>query len=183
MVFNWPVDTVNAFHQYGDGKYHYKPIDKKSNYVKRCVGLPGDSLEVRDGYVYINGEKNVLPDRAKLQFSYASAPKKRWNTAYISQRYGITDIYPADRDFSTYIAHMTDEAFEKFKNYPDIVQIVPLKGEPGVWDKKTFPHNEQYSWNSNFFGPMYIPQKGATVDITIETIPLYKRIIEVYEGS
>ena len=54
VVFNWPVDTVNAFQQYGDGKYYYKPIDKKSNYVKRCVGLPGDSLEVRDGYVFIN---------------------------------------------------------------------------------------------------------------------------------
>ncbi len=183
VVFNWPVDTVNAFQRYGDGKYYYKPIDKKSNYVKRCVGLPGDSLEVRDGYVYINGEKNVLPDRAKLQFSYAIAPKKRLNTAYIAQRYGITDIYPADRDFSTYIAHMTDEAYEKFKNYPDIVQIIPLKGEQGVWDNKTFPHDEQYKWNSIFFGPLYIPEKGATVAITTETIPLYDRIIEVYEGS
>lgn len=183
VVFNWPIDTVDAFHQYGDGKYHYKPIDKKSNYVKRCVGLPGDSLEVRDGYVFINGKQNVLPERAKLQFAYAIAPKKRLNTAYIAQRYGITDIYPVNREFSTYQAHMSDEAYEKFKNYPDIAQIVQLKGEKGVWDKKTFPHDPNYQWNSHFFGPIYIPKEGVTVDITTENISQYKRIIEIYEGS
>src|SRR5690606_472079 len=91
VVFNWPVDTVNAFQQYGDGKYYYKPIDKKSNYVKRCVGLPGDSLEVRDGYVFINGKQNDLPDRAKLQFGYALRTTGKINPQLFLGRYDITD--------------------------------------------------------------------------------------------
>ena len=75
VCFNWPVDTmVNMF--YTDKKY-YKPIDKKTNYVKRAVGIAGDTLEVINGYVYINGKKNQLPERAKLQFSYLVQQKKK----------------------------------------------------------------------------------------------------------
>ncbi len=183
VVFNWPIDTVNAFQQYSDGKHYIKPIDKKSNYVKRCVGLPGDSLEVRDGFVFINGKQNELPERAKLQFSYGLSVKKPLNLSYISKRYDITDIYPTTRERTTYVAHMTLEAYEKFKNFPDIIQIIQLKGEKGKWDAATFPHDPNYQWNTTFFGPMYIPEKGVTVAINPESLPFYKRIIEVYEGS
>ena len=65
VCFNWPVDTFK--NMYYTDKYYYKPIDKKTNYVKRAVGIAGDTLEVINGYVYINGEKNQLPERAKLQ--------------------------------------------------------------------------------------------------------------------
>jgi signal peptidase I len=68
VVFSWPADTVRAFFKKEKGVI--KPIDKKSNYVKRCVGLPGDSLEIRNGYVHINGEQLVLSDRAKPQYDY-----------------------------------------------------------------------------------------------------------------
>jgi len=68
VVFSWPADTVRQFFRKEQGIK--KPIDKKSNYVKRCVGLPGDSLEVRDGYVFINGKQLVLPDRAKPMYDY-----------------------------------------------------------------------------------------------------------------
>jgi signal peptidase I len=68
VVFSWPADTVYQFFKKDKGVI--KPIDKKSNYVKRCVGVPGDSLEVIDGYVYIDGKKLELPDRAKPQYDY-----------------------------------------------------------------------------------------------------------------
>ncbi|WP_373516286.1 signal peptidase I [Pricia sp.] len=68
VVFSWPADTVRQFFKKEAGVD--KPIDKKSNYVKRCVGLPGDSLAVIDGYVYINGKQLVLDDRAKPQYDY-----------------------------------------------------------------------------------------------------------------
>ncbi|MEL6917320.1 MAG: signal peptidase I [Bacteroidota bacterium] len=69
VVFSWPADTVRVFFKAEEGVK--KPIDKKSNYVKRCVGLPGDSLSIIDGYVHVNGKKTVLPDRAKPQYTYA----------------------------------------------------------------------------------------------------------------
>ena len=68
VCFNWPADTLATMWGDTSGKFTYKPVDKKTNYVKRCVGIAGDSLEIKDGYVYINGQKNELPYRAKFNF-------------------------------------------------------------------------------------------------------------------
>ena len=70
VCFNWPADSLKTMWGDNSGEFTYKPVDKKTNYVKRCVGIAGDTLELRNGYVYINGKKNELPDRAKLQFYY-----------------------------------------------------------------------------------------------------------------
>jgi len=76
VCFNWPADTLATMWGDTSGKFTYKPVDKKTNYVKRCVGIAGDSLEMKDGYFYINGKKNILPERAKLQFYYTYEAKK-----------------------------------------------------------------------------------------------------------
>ncbi len=74
VVFSWPADTVRQF--FVKEKRVDKPIDKKSNYVKRCVGVPGDTLEIIDGLVFTNGSKNVLPERAKVQYIHYAYSKK-----------------------------------------------------------------------------------------------------------
>ena len=74
VVFSWPADTVRKF--FVKEKGVKKPIDKKSNYVKRCVGVPGDTLEIINGFVYINGLKNKLPERARTQYSHFGYNKK-----------------------------------------------------------------------------------------------------------
>lgn len=79
VCFNWPADTLATMWGDNSGKFTYKPVDKKTNYVKRSVGIAGDSLEIRDGYVYINGIKNDLPYRGKLQFYYTYEAKKPIN--------------------------------------------------------------------------------------------------------
>ncbi|WP_439128755.1 signal peptidase I, partial [Polaribacter sp.] len=76
VCFNWPVDSLKTMWGDNSGDFTYKPVDKRTNYVKRCVAIAGDSLELRNGYVYINGKKNVLPDRAKLQFYYTYEAKE-----------------------------------------------------------------------------------------------------------
>ena len=184
VVFSWPPDTLTNITN-PLSNVDIKPLDKKSNYVKRCVGLPGDSLEVRNGYVYINGTKNELPGRAKLQFAYQFVTKKRLNPSFVVDRYDITDLYPRDNppSYQYFTGMMTDEAYAKFKNYPDLDTIVRVSGEKGIWDSGTFPHDPNYQWNTDYFGPMYIPKAGATVAITPATLPLYRRIMEVYEGS
>ncbi|WP_114491361.1 signal peptidase I [Candidatus Ulvibacter alkanivorans] len=183
VVFNWPVDTVNAFQQYGDGKYYYKPIDKKSNYVKRCVGVPGDSIAVKDGFVFINGKQNTLPSRAKLQFAHQVITSRPINLQYVMERYDVTDMGVINQQGTAYIMHMTSETAERIKNLPDILQVQRVQGEVGQWSQTTFPANPNYQWNNDQFGPIYIPEAGKTVAITPESIPFYKRIIEVYEGS
>ena len=79
VCFNWPADTLATMWGDTSGKFTYKPVDKKTNYVKRSVGIAGDSIEMINGYFYINGKKNTLPDRAKLQFYYTYESKKPIN--------------------------------------------------------------------------------------------------------
>ena len=78
---------------------------------------------------------------------------------------------------------MTDEEFKKFSNYPSLDTIVKTTAKKGEWNEAIFPNDSKFAWNSDFFGPIYIPKAGASVAITPESIDLYKRIIEVYEGS
>jgi signal peptidase I len=96
VCFNWPADTLATMWGDTSGKFTYKPVDKKTNYVKRSVGIAGDSLEIRDGYVYINGKKNDLPYRTKLQFYYtyeAKAPIDRNTYPKFLLDKGRTGVY------------------------------------------------------------------------------------------
>jgi len=185
VVFNQPADTLLDMNDFNPDRNYYKPIDKKTNLVKRCVGIPGDSLEVRDGFVYINGEKNVLPDRAHLQFSYFVQPKStQFDPKFLKERYDITDNFGIINNQNTYyFSAISDEALAKFKNNPNVVSITPNIKEKGVRDPKIFPHNLNYNWNVDFFGPLYIPEKGTTIDIDLDVLPLYKRVITEYEGN
>ncbi|MFC4097959.1 signal peptidase I [Euzebyella saccharophila] len=89
VVFSWPADTVRQFFRKEAGVD--KPIDKKSNYVKRCVGIPGDSLEIIDGYVYIDGKQLQLSDRAKPQYDYTVYANKGVSSKLL-QEIGVMDF-------------------------------------------------------------------------------------------
>ena len=185
VVFNQPADTLLDMNDFHPDRNYYKPIDKKTNLVKRCVGIAGDSLEVRNGYVYINGKQNVLPDRAHLQFSYYVQPKTtQFNPLYLKERYDITDGFGIINNQNTYyFSAISDEARDKFKDNPNVVSITPIKAEKGVRDANIFPHDPNYNWNIDFFGPLYIPEAGKTIDINLKVLPLYKRVITEYEGN
>ncbi len=183
VVFSWPVDDCIDIGPPCKG-YAYKPIDKKSNYVKRCVGIPGDSLEVRDGYVYIDGKKNDLPDRGKLQFSYGLKLKKSINANTFPEIYDITDgVYARNELKMSIIPAASEDAIAKLRANPNVQEVFRLTQEKGVRDPGVFPKDSQYDWNTDNFGPILIPKAGMTVGIDTKSIPLYKRIIEIYEGS
>jgi signal peptidase I len=185
VVFNQPADTLLDMNNFHPDRNYYKPIDKKTNLVKRCVGIPGDSLEIRDGYVYINGKKNELPDRAHLQFSYFVQPKtNQFDPMFMANRYDITDRFQIINNQNTYyFSAISDEALKSFKNNPNVASITPNKQEKGERDPSIFPHNEKYNWNVDYFGPLYIPEAGKTIDINLDVLPLYKRAISEYEGN
>ncbi len=185
VVFNQPADTLLDMNDFHPDRNYYKPIDKKTNLVKRCVGLPGDTLSIKNGFVYINGKKNVLPDRAHLQFSYLVQPKtNQFNPQYLKERYDITDGFGIINNQNTYYFHaISNEALSKFKNHPNVASITPNIQKEGVRDSDVFPHDPNYNWNADFFGPLYIPKQGATIAIDLKNLPLYKRVITEYEGN
>ena len=183
VCFNWPVDTmVNMF--YTDKKY-YKPIDKKTNYVKRAVGIAGDTLEVINGYVYINGKKNQLPERTKLQFSYLVQPKKnKFNKRVMINNYDITDRFgPINSNYTYKFMGISEKSLEKLKNHTNVSWIKKDTFPKGYRDSSVFPQNPSFDWNNDFFGPIYIPQKNKSIKITKANLPIYKRLIEVYENN
>ncbi|XLS30437.1 signal peptidase I [Flavobacteriaceae bacterium M23B6Z8] len=186
VVFNWPTDTVRFFRD--QSKIHvYKPIDKRSNYVKRCVAVAGDSLELRDGYVFINGKRSELPDRAKTQFGYyAQTNGANLNPNFLYQRFGVRpgeSGYVDSQRQMYYFNSLTEEAAQKLKNNPNIVNLQREIAPKGNYDNKIFPHDPKYAWSRDNYGPIYIPEEGKTVKLSIETLPFYKRIIEEYEGN
>ncbi|MEH6538061.1 MAG: signal peptidase I [Psychroserpens sp.] len=184
VVFNQPADTLLDMNVFTPDRNYYKPIDKKTNLVKRCVGIPGDSLEVRDGYVYINGKKNELPDRAKLQFVYAVTLKGSYTGNQLinalKTRYDITDVYPSSNN--TIAFHATVDAAQKARSHPNIASVERII-TPKDTDRNLFPRAPQFPWNYDNFGPIYIPKKGATIALNIEVLPLYKRLISEYENK
>ena len=183
VCFNWPVDTFK--NMYFTDKYYYKPIDKKTNYVKRAVGIAGDTLEVINGYVYINGEKNQLPKRAKLQFSYLVQPKKnKFNQKVMINNYDITDRFgPINSNYTYKFMGISDAALEKLKKDTNVEWIKKDTLPKGVKDPSVFPQKPSYNWNNDFFGPVYIPKKGTTIEINKDNIPIYERLIKIYENN
>ena len=185
VVFNQPADTLLDMNDFHPDRNYYKPIDKKTNLVKRCVAIAGDTLEVRDGFVFVNGKQNVLPDRAHLQFSYYVQPKStQFDAKFLKDRYDITDGFGIINSQNTYyFSAISDEALKNFKDNPNVLSITPNKQKEGERDPNIFPHDPNYNWNVDYFGPLYIPEKGKTIDLNLEVLPLYKRAISEYEHN
>lgn len=182
VVFNWPVDTVRQFFVAEDGVK--KPIDKKSNYVKRCVGLPGDNLSIVDGVIQINGKILVLPERARPEYSYkiATDGKTPIDFGYIFREYDITDGggFMSQAQDTIFIKAMPMDTAEKIKNIPGIT-LVERFIFPKEIPSAIFPKGYT-NWSVDNIGPLYIPEAGKKVELNAKTLPFYKKIITDYEG-
>lgn len=180
VVFNWPADTLFHMYKAADKRYD-KPIDKKTNYVKRCTAIPGDKIEIKDGVVYINGKESILPERAKPQYSYKVAwdGKTQVNLDYIKQELLITDAFGQIANDTLLFSALPAESVERIKNIPGFTKVERIIHKEV--DKSIFPGTK--NWNVDNLGPIYIPEAGKTVELNAETLPFYKKVIGEYEGK
>jgi len=188
VVFNWPADTLYNMYKAADKRYD-KPIDKKTNYVKRCTAIAGDTLSIVDGIVFINGKESILPERARPQYSYKVAidGKTPINFEYLLKELNITDgAYQIAPDTIVFSALPFDNA-ERLKNTLGITQVTRIinKGnEDGIFpDFGDGKPATARSWNKDNLGPIYIPEAGKTTALNKENLPFYKKIIGEYEGN
>ena len=231
VVFNWPADTVRQF--FVKEKGVIKPRDKKSNYVKRAIGIPGDSLEIRDGIVYLNGRENELPDRAKPLYTYKIYSENGVSSSKLKE----LDIEGFIRKFV--VRNLSQESFTRLKDYIlsisdtneneyliytadsgipinevgdlnlDIREIIDYEKElsltfsdankirisnkfdtiyrmvekTNLSNSDFFPGNNRFNWNNDQLGPIYIPKAGDKINLTIDKLPIYKKIIRDYENN
>ena len=149
-----------------------RPVDKRENYIKRCVDLPGDSIRIIDRELFINGKPEGSV--AEKQFCYTirtSSPL----TQYAVENLGITEI---TGNGNSYFSPLTDSMVETLSKMDNVISI-----EPYTVMEQAFPHNDKYAWTADNFGPLWIPKKGTTINLTLENLPLYERIIDVYEDN
>ena len=190
VVFNWPRDTLFNMYLPADKRYD-KPIDKKTNYVKRCVGIPGDSLQIKNGIVFINGKELILPERARPQYSYKVTydGKTPINFEYLMKDLNVTDGagFRDEKRDTLYINALTFDGAKRLKNVPGITSVTRVirKGpEDGIFpDFQDGKPSKTNNWSADNFGPIYIPQAGKTVALNKKSLPLYKIIITEYEGN
>jgi len=159
-----------------------RPVDRRDNYIKRCVAIAGETLQVVNNNVIVNGQPQ--PEFEGLQRWY----RVRTNGTPINPRslepLGIARDMADVRNNPNYTFPLTKEAANQLQSLPGITSVSAMNlFRDGQYDRDIFPHNPHYSWNLEFFGPLTIPAKGMTVEINSQTLPLYRRIIEAYEHN
>ena len=154
-----------------------RPTDRRENYVKRCVGLPGQTLQIKDRVIYINGKANKEPDN--VQYTYKVKLKQRLDDDLMKDL-GITMEDLMSLNTQGYMP-LTNHAVEELKKLTDIVESVELNTDAN--DLDIYPLNGNMHWTRDNYGPIWIPKKGESIDLTLKNLPIYERPIRTYEGN
>ena len=184
------------------GKVITRPVDRRENYVKRCVGLPGDTLQIKGGQVYIDGKAIENPEN--LQFNYfvqttgPLIPEEMfrelgiskddqilmndapgWETSLLEMGLGKRDAQ--GRLTPVYHLPLTKKMFDTLSANKKLISNIVMESEE--YTDQLYPQNLYTKWNRNDYGPIWIPKKGATIALTEDNLPIYERCIEAYEGN
>ncbi|HYG19412.1 MAG TPA: signal peptidase I [Ohtaekwangia sp.] len=187
VVFNVPPTSLNEGIRY--------PVDLKTNYIKRCVAIPGDTLVIRDNQVYVNGQAESNPPQ--MQFRYEVRSKDRINDRVI-ERLGIGAEDYADQQQPLrytdgtlqYSWHLTPEKAAELKKLPFVLSVEMNKTKDEAlpytswygWTRNEKEHR-YYDWSRDNFGPLWIPYEGATLPINDSTLALYGTTIRLYDHN
>jgi len=169
VVFNYPEED-------------FRPVDKRENYIKRCVAIAGDEIEVKNGQVYIDGEIGKNPENYQEQRLVYTKNGSPLGLKGIQKKLNLSNNENENIEIQDgrYLLTLTEENKKKIAGFNNVDKLTPL---PERFDMRIFPSDTA---NFNFFvdnfGPITIPKKGETVSLTKENIALYKRLITVYEG-
>ena len=208
IVFNYPEgDTLSTVYQSNASYYSLvrqhgytrvntdkrnfgdiitRPVDKRETYIKRCIGIPGDTLQVIDGHAYINGVREQ--HKGNLQFTYLVQTNGSQFRPNIFSELDITERPVYNPNTSEYRLTLTNETSEKIKTNPIVTSIKPELQLKDDYYKDNcilylFPYNTNYEWTIDEYGPIYIPKKGDVLQLDAKNICLYSRLIEIYEGN
>ena len=205
VVFNFPAgDTVILENQqisyydvlrefqnaYGEQQgrkmlqkqYHVisRPVDKRENYIKRLIGMPGDTIRIVASQVTVNGvEPAALPGLQYVDYIQTNGSPI---SAQTFEDMGVTreDINYNNAN-QTYRVPLTEDMVQRVRKFRNVLSV--RKEEATRPSPAIFPHSPLYPWNEDNFGPLWVPSKGSTVQLTLENLPLYARIIETYEEN
>jgi len=168
-------EIARNFGEYGE--VVTRPTDRRENYVKRCVGLPGQTLQIKDRVVYLDGKANKEPDN--VQYTYHVKLKKGLPDE-LMQELGISMEDLMQLNQSGFMP-LTQHAVDVLKANKDLVESITLNTAAN--DKEMYPLNGNFHWTRDNYGPIWIPKKGESIKLTLENLPIYERPIRAYEGN
>lgn len=166
VVFNYPMED----------EY---PVDHRTYFVKRCMAVAGDSLDIRAGKVYVNGK--AVAESRLLQYNYRLKSTKELDSATVAG-YGLYEGGKTS-DGNDYSYTLTSALADTFKSKVYISSIERICEKKDLWDEFVFPYDEHYKWNVDNFGPLRVPRQGDTILLDTTNICLYARIISTYEHN
>ncbi len=170
VVFNYPMDADPPLS---------RPIDKRENFIKRCQGLPGDTLAMLNAQVYVNNRMAANPPDA--QQAYFVHTKGRGLDPELLKTLNIEIRQTADAGRLELL--MTRRSAQKLTLHPGVLSVTEYIEPRNEFNPDVFPHDNRFKWNEDNLGPLIIPKKGWKVKLDSLTIPIYKRAIEVYEHN
>ena len=187
------VEQDRVYDEYGNrieiGKIRVRPVDKRENFIKRCIGLPGEELQIVDWQVLIDGKPIETP--AEAQYTYAVLFNPIVVPERVLDQMGVShedierahqQMYLNNTDY--YILPLSPAVAAKMANKYEVLDIQPfIHPADSTNQGELFPHVAGLNWSVDNFGPVHIPAKGETLELTEETLPFYRRVIEVYEGN
>ena len=161
-----------------------RPVDKQENYIKRCVGISGDTVQVIDGVVHINGTPEPLVPTGQYQYNFTV--KDGFNKKILKEQYDITTTDVVE-DNGTAIMPLTQANAQALKNFGNVISMTREVKPKGTYGPKDFwpifPNDPRFDWSEDNFGPVCVPKAGATITLTDANLPLYRRAITVYEHT
>ena len=193
------VDNNGNVHTGYLGKIIHRPVDKRENYIKRCIGIAGDSIQIIDGQAYINGiPQKEIGDR---QFKYVIVTDGTPINPEVLRDMGMSQedmdaAHNISKELFSFFPELTQvnpqniivlplikENVERIKSIKCVQSVERIIRPKNFRSPYIFPHNINYRWNEDNFGPLYVPKAGATVALDTISLPLYRRIIETYEEN
>lgn len=160
------------------GGVMWRPVDRRENYVKRCVGLPGQTLRIKDHVIYLDGKPNKEPDN--VQYNYRVV-LKQYIPDELVRELGISQEDLRSLGTSGSLP-LTQRAYERLKACPDIVESITYD-DRDFGSESLYPLNLYKDWTCDNYGPVWIPAKGDSIRLTMDNIAIYERPIRVYEGN
>jgi len=182
VVFNVPRDEENNFMIYDTTKWKYFPVDLKTNYIKRCVAVAGDTFEIRDKVLYANNLAQDQPPQSRYQYRVVASDE-------INERnFEKMELDPDDLTYqgrndlgqAEYVMHLTQENKEKIKSFPFIVSINDISATK-EFGSQLFPFIDSLNWTVDNYGPLVVPAKGMKITINDSTLAFYGMAIKDYE--
>jgi signal peptidase I len=171
-----------------ENKIRVRPVDKRENFIKRCIGMPGEDIEIIDQTVYINGKK--LPNPIESQQTYAvKFSQSGLNYQKILEDEGVSRedyenaLYGLYSGNDAYEVPLTELKAQELGASYFVESVNKICYPASNENKSIFPHSDSYAWSVDNFGPVHIPAKGEPLQLTLESLPIYERLIEVFEGN